>query len=474
MNEPPFPDGFLWGGAIAANQAEGAWDEGGKGVAVTDVMPSGIAHDIADFTPDPGKYYPSHQAIDFYHRFREDIALFAEMGFKCFRTSIAWSRIFPRGDEETPNEAGLAFYDELFDTLHAHGIAPIVTLSHYETPLHLVDAYGGWSNRALIGFFERYARVVLARYSAKVRWWMGFNEINNIHNHPLSAAGLRFAADTPPAARVRRIYQASHNMFVASALAAKACREMVPEGRMGAMLSLSGLYPNSCAPEDVFATAQLRRRSLFFSDVLLRGAYPAYSKRIFNEFDVHLDIAPGDLDLIARHPCDYLGFSYYRTTTFRAGMPILGSTGGILGIDNPNLPKTEWGWQIDPLGFRYVCNELADRYGKPLFVVENGCGLNDEPAPDGSIDDRGRIAYLDQHLRALAEAIADGCDILGYTWWGPIDIVSAGTGEMRKRYGFIYVDKDNAGHGTLERRRKASFFRYRDVIRSNGAAVFEE
>jgi len=473
MSGLKFPDDFLWGGAVAANQAEGAWNEDGKGVAVSDVVRGGFIAGTADATVDPAKRYPSHEAIDFYHRFREDVALFAEMGFKCFRTSIAWSRIFPNGDDAEPNEAGLAFYDALFDELRARGIEPVVTLSHYETPLRLVDDHGGWANRDLIGLFERYARVVLTRYGSKVRWWMAFNEINNAHIMPLAAAALRISKDTSPAERARLIYQASHNMFVASALAAKACRELVPGGRMGAMLSLSGVYPATCAPEDVFAAMQLRRRSLFFSDVLLRGAYPGYARRVFDEFDAAPDMRPGDLDLIAAHTCDYLGFSYYRTTTFKAGLPIVGHTGGLLGLDNPYLEKTEWGWQIDPQGFRYVCDELWDRYQKPLFVVENGLGGHDEIGRDGTVDDQPRIDYLNRHVRALAEAIGDGCEIIGYTWWGPIDIVSAGTGEMRKRYGFIHVDKDNEGRGTLKRTRKASFHHYRDLIRSNGRSVLD-
>ncbi|WP_280952320.1 glycoside hydrolase family 1 protein [Pleomorphomonas carboxyditropha] len=473
MTMDRFPAGFLWGGAIAANQAEGAWSEDGKGPAIPDVVRGGFAAGTADPEIVSERYYPSHEAVGFYHRFREDLDLFAEMGFKCFRTSIAWSRIFPNGDDAEPNPQGLAFYDALIDELLARGIEPVITLSHYETPLHLLRAYGGWSNRSLVGFFERYARLAFERWGGKVRWWMAFNEINNAHTMPLAAAALELPADMAPAERARRIYQAAHNMFVASALAAKALREIAPAARMGAMLSLSGVYPKTCAPDDVLATMQLRRRSLFFSDVLLRGAYPGYARRIFDEFGVRLDIADGDLGLIAANTCDYLGFSYYRTTAFRAGLPIIGHTGGVLGVENPYLPKTEWGWQTDPTGFRYVCNELWDRYQKPLFVVENGLGTADAPGPDGAIDDQYRIAYLEAHLKELAEAIADGCDVVGYTWWGPIDIVSAGTGEMKKRYGFIHVDKDNDGRGTLKRTRKASFHRYKEIIATNGACLFE-
>ncbi|MEF2074578.1 glycoside hydrolase family 1 protein [Consotaella aegiceratis] len=472
MSVPHFPADFLWGGAVAANQAEGAWNEDGKGVALPDVVRGGIASGTADAQVDPAKYYASHEAVDFYHRYREDIALFAEMGFKCLRTSIAWSRIFPNGDEAEPNEAGLAFYDSFFDELRKYGIEPVITLSHYETPLNLVRTYGGWSNRALLELFERYVRVVLARYASKVRYWIGFNEINHTAMMPLPAAALELPKDLPAAERLSRIYQAAHNMFVASALATKACHEIVPGGQMGAMLQLGGIYPATCAPDDVFATLQARRRSLFFSDVLLRGAYPTYMSRVFAENSIKVDMAEGDLDLIARHPSDYLSFSYYFTSTFRAGMPIIGHTGGIAGKENPYLEKTEWGWPIDAKGLRTVCNELWDRYCKPLFIVENGYGGRDEIRPDGRIEDSARIAYLEAHVRALGEAVADGCKVIGYTWWGPIDIVSAGTGEMKKRYGFVYVDKDNEGRGTLNRRRKASFHSYRRIIASSAACLF--
>ena len=471
MEKTAFPDAFLWGGAIAANQAEGAWNEDGKGPSIADVVQGGFAEGHYHSAVQPGTYYASHEAVDFYHHFEEDIAEFAAMGFKCFRTSIAWSRIFPNGDETEPNEAGLAFYDRLFDCLISHGIEPVVTLSHYETPLHLVNAYGGWLDRRLIGFFERYCQTVFTRYADKVKIWMGFNEMNNAHTMPYAAAALRLVKGLAPDEVARRIYQASHHMFVASAIAARLCHEIVPGGRIGAMLSLSGIYPASCHPEDVFTAMQMRRRSLFYGDVLLRGAYPGFARRIFADHDIELKMEEGDLDLIAGYPCDYLAFSYYRTTTFKAGTPIVGHTGGLLGIENPYLEKTEWGWQIDPLGFRYVCNELWDRYNKPLFVVENGLGGEDDIAVDGSINDTARIDYLEKHVRMLSEAIADGCDIMGYTWWGPIDIVSAGTGEMRKRYGFIHVDRDNQGNGTMKRRRKASFYRYRDIIASNGATT---
>ncbi|MEC0331370.1 family 1 glycosylhydrolase [Paenibacillus macerans] len=464
-----FPKDFLWGGAIAANQAEGAWDADGKGPSIADVCRGGIISGVADERVEPGKYYPSHEAIDFYHRYQEDVAMFAEMGFTLFRTSINWSRIFPKGDESEPNEAGLAFYDNLFDELLKYGIQPMVTISHYETPLHLATEYGGWENRKLIGFFSRFCETIFKRYKDKVKYWMTFNEINNMHKIPFAAGACRI--DEGPD-KVRRIYQASHNMFVANAQAVKLGKEIMPDNQVGCMLSLSAFYPNTCHPDDVFEAYEFRRRSLFYSDVMLRGHYPAYMNRVFEEFDVHLNTEPGDKELIRDHTCAFLAFSYYMSSTHKAGMPIQGTTGGVRGIDNPYLEKSSYGWAIDPKGLRYVCNELYDRYEKPLFIVENGFGDVDVIAEDGKIHDAYRIDYVRRHLIEISEALEDGCEVLGYAYWGPIDIVSAGTGEMRKRYGFIYVDKDNEGNGTLKRMRKDSFDWYKEVIASNGESLF--
>ncbi|WP_312606351.1 glycoside hydrolase family 1 protein [Kosakonia cowanii] len=460
-----FPNDFLWGGAIAANQAEGAWDEDGKGPSIADVVRGGIASGKHDAVIDPNLYYASHQAVDFYHHYKEDVALFAEMGFKCFRTSIAWSRIFPRGDETTPNEAGLQFYDNLFDELLKYGIEPVITLSHYETPLALYQEYGGWKNRQLIDFFTRYCETVFRRYQGKVKYWMTFNELNNMNRMPFATGAVD--VDASP----QEIWQANHHQFVANALANKLCHEIMPNALIGCMLSLSTVYPASCNPEDIFSTMQLRRRSLLFSDVMMLGEYPAYAKRLLNDLGVKLETAEGDMQLLKAYPSDYLGFSYYRSVLHQAGGQFRVDTGGTAGLDNPFLEKTEWGWPIDPLGFRIVCNELSDRYRKPLFIVENGYGGVDEVQANGEINDQARIDYGRRHIQAMAEAIADGCEIMGYTWWGPIDIVSAGTGEMKKRYGFIYVDKDNEGNGTLKRSKKRSFEWYQQVIASNGEVL---
>ena len=459
-----FPQGFLWGGAIAANQAEGAYLEDGKGLDISDGYAHGIKH-AWDATLDPDTFYPTHEAIDFYHRYHEDLALMAEMGFKAFRTSINWSRIFPNGDDAEPNEAGLAYYDDLFDTMRALDMEPVVTLSHYETPVALVERYGSWRSRELIGLFERYCRTVFTRYAGKVNWWLTFNEMNNMRRMPGAAGGIFFEEGEN---QEQVVYQANHHMFVAHALAVKACHELCPGAKIGTMLSLSNVYPNTCDPNDVMETMELRRRSLFYGDVMIRGAYPTYINRVWDEAGVDVAVEPGDLELIAANTSDYLGFSYYRTTTHEYGQAFSGDTGGDQGTPNPYLETTPWGWQIDPVGLRYTLNELWDRYQVPLFVVENGLGQVDEPDELGIVHDDYRIDYVRRHVAEMRKAIADGVDVVGYTYWGPIDIVSAGTGEMKKRYGFVYVDRDNDGNGTLERTRKDSFWFYRDLIAANG------
>lgn len=459
-----FPDNFLWGGAIAANQAEGAYLEDGKGLDISAGFPHGIKQEFDEII-DPDKYYPTHVAIDFYHRYKEDLELMSEMNFNVFRTSINWSRIYPNGDDETPNEAGLKYYDDLFDEMHRLGMEPLVTLSHYETPTHLVTKYGSWRSRSLIDFFLRYCETVFNRYKGKVKYWLTFNEINNMRRMPGGAGGIFFKEGEN---KQEVIYQASHHMFVANALAIKLCHEICPDAKIGCMLSLSNVYPNTCRPEDVFETMELRRRSLMFGDVMIRGAYPNYVARIWEEENVHVAMESEDEELIRTYTADYLGFSYYRTSTHEYGQPFYGDTGGDQGTPNPYLETTPWGWQIDPIGLRYTLNELYDRYQIPLFVVENGLGQIDELDEHGNINDIYRIDYIRDHIKAMKEAVKDGVELMGYTYWGPIDIVSAGTGEMKKRYGFIYVDRDNEGNGTMERKKKASFDWYAKVIASNG------
>lgn len=459
-----FPQDFLWGGAVAANQVEGAYREAGKGLSTSDVQPQGIFGDVVERRE--GDFGIKDVAIDFYHQYPQDIALFAEMGFKCLRTSIAWTRIFPHGDEDQPNEAGLAFYDSLFDEMAKYGIQPVVTLSHYEMPWELVKKHGGWGNRKTIGFFEHYARTVFQRYQNKVKYWLTFNEINMSLHAPLTGVGL------PAGSSKAEIYQAIHHQLVASAKAVKACHEIIPDAKIGNMLLGGLMYPLSCQPQDVWETLQQNRTWLFFGDVQCRGEYPGYMLRYFRENNIALDITPEDRQAL-KTTIDFISFSYYMTGCVTADEELnRKSRGNILDmVPNPHLPSSGWGWQIDPTGLRILLNMLWDRYQKPLFIVENGLGAKDKISADGAIHDDYRISYLNDHLVQVAEAIDDGVEVMGYTSWGPIDIVSASKAEMSKRYGFIYVDRDDHGEGTLTRRRKDSFYWYSEVIASNGESL---
>ena len=461
-----FPDGFLWGGATAANQLEGAHDADGKGLSIQDVMPRGVAGPPTDEpTPDNLKLV----GIDHYHRYAEDIALFAEMGFTVYRFSIAWSRIFPNGDEETPNEPGLAFYDRLLDELERHGIEPLVTISHYETPLHLATTYDGWIDRRMIGFYERYARTLFERYGHRVRYWLTFNEINSVLHAPLLSGGI-----WTPRERLSEadLYQAIHHELVASASATRIAREVNPELRVGCMLLAMPIYPLTPDPHDVLQVLHADHGNLAFGDVHVRGEYPGYLLRSLRDKGIVLDITDEDRQTLRNHTVDFVSFSYYMSICESAGGGEAGLGNILGGVRNPKLPASEWGWQIDPVGLRIVLNQFWDRWGKPLFIVENGLGARDELVEvDGvkTVEDDYRIAYLNDHLVQVREAIADGVDVLGYTWWGPIDVVSAFTAQLSKRYGFIYVDRDDDGTGTLARYRKKSFGWYRDTIASNGA-----
>ncbi len=469
MTNTPFPDGFLWGGATAANQIEGAYDEDGKGLSVQDVMPRGISGPRSDRpTPENLKLV----GIDHYHRYAEDIALFAEMGFSVYRFSIAWSRIFPNGDETEPNEAGLAFYDRVLDELEKHGIEPLVTISHYETPLHLAEAYGGWTNRALIGFYERYARTLFERYGSRVKYWLTFNEINSLLHAPFMSGGIPIPEGGVPQSE---LYQAMHHELVASARATRIAREVAPEAKVGCMVLSMPIYPLTPSPVDAVAVMDADHGNLVYGDVHTRGEYPGYFLRTLREKGIALDITDEDRDDL-KNTVDFVSFSYYMSIA-ETGDPEKRATaeGNIMGgVPNPTLPASEWGWQIDPVGLRLVLNQFWDRWQKPLFIVENGLGARDQLVEvDGekTVVDDYRIQYLNDHLVQVGEALQDGVDVLGYTSWGCIDIVSASTAQLSKRYGFIYVDRNDDGSGTLDRYRKKSFHWYGDVIRTNGASL---
>ncbi|MGF6267842.1 6-phospho-beta-glucosidase [Lelliottia nimipressuralis] len=459
-----FPDTFLWGGAVAANQVEGAYLEDGKGLSTSDVQPKGVFGPVVE--REPGDSGIKDVAIDFYHRYPDDIKLFAEMGFSCLRVSIAWTRIFPNGDEPQPNEAGLAFYDKLFDELAAHNITPLVTLSHYEMPWGLVKQYGGWGSRQVIGFFERYARTVFTRYKEKVKLWLTFNEINMSLHAPMTGVGL------PETSSKAEVYQAIHHQLVASALAVNACHEIVPEGKIGNMLLGGLVYPLTCKPDDVLEALQENRAWQFFGDVQCRGAYPGYMLRFFRDNGIQLDVTDADREAL-KSTVDFISFSYYMTGCVTTDEELnQQARGNILSmVPNPHLASSEWGWQIDPVGLRTLLNVLWDRYQKPLFIVENGLGAKDKPDADGVVQDDYRIAYLNDHLVQVREAMEDGVEMMGYTSWGPIDLVSASKAELSKRYGFIYVDRDDNGNGTLARSRKKSFYWYKEVISTKGASL---
>ncbi len=463
-----FPDGFLWGGAVAANQCEGAFNEDGKGLSTQDVTPQGIKGPrTKEPTPDNMKLI----GIDFYHRYKDDIKLFAEMGFKVFRTSIAWSRIFPNGDEKEPNEKGLQFYDDLFDELLKYGIEPLVTISHYETPLNLSIKYDGWINRDMISFYERYVRTIFNRYGEKVKYWLTFNEINSVLHEPFLSGGIYTDKSK---LKKQDLYQAVHHELVASALATKIGHEMIPDSKIGCMVLSMPMYPLTSNPDDVIAAMKSDHMNTFFGDMHVRGEYPGYMKRYFKENDIQIKMGEGDEELLKNHTVDFVSFSYYMSSCEAADRTKAQAGEGNLmgGVTNPYLKQSEWGWAIDPQGLRYVLNQFYDRWQKPLFIVENGLGAVDElvTEPDGTktVLDDYRINYLRDHLLQVKEAVEDGVPVMGYTSWGCIDLVSASTAELKKRYGFIYVDRNDDGTGTLNRYKKKSFDWYKNVIATNG------
>jgi 6-phospho-beta-glucosidase len=469
---------FLWGGALAAHQFEGGWNAGGKGPNVIDVMTAGahgVAREITE-TIDPTKYYPNHEAIDFYHRYKEDIALFAEMGLKCLRTSISWTRIFPNGDEETPNEEGLKFYDAVFDELLAHGIEPVITLSHFEMPLHLAKEYGGFRSRKVVDYFVKFSEVCFNRYQDKVKYWMTFNEINNQMdtNNPIFLWTNSGVTVKPGENPTEVMYQVAHHELLASAKAVIIGKKINPDFEIGCMISHVPIYPYSCDPKDVMAAEEAMHQRFFFSDVHVRGYYPSYALKEFEREGYRIGIEEGDLAILKEGTVDYVGFSYYMSTVVKTDVTNdnLGNVvnGGLSNaVTNPYIETSDWGWAIDPEGLRYTMNRLYDRYQLPLFIVENGFGAVDTFDENGQIHDPERIDYLTKHIKAMQKAVDyDGVDLMGYTPWGIIDLVSFTTGEMKKRYGMIYVDRDNEGNGSLDRSKKDSFEWYKKVIASNG------
>lgn len=473
-----FPKNFLWGGALAAHQFEGGVLETSKGLSVADVMTAG-AHGVPRVITDgvlEGNYYPNHVGIDFYHRYKDDIAMFADLGFKCFRTSIAWSRIFPNGDETEPNEEGLQFYDNVFDELLKYGIEPVITLSHFEMPYHIAKEYGGFMNRQTVDFFVKFAEVVFRRYKDKVKYWMTFNEINNQMNYHndifgWTNSGAHFGDYENPE---EAMYICGHHTLLASALAVKVGKEINPDFLIGNMIAMVPIYPFSCRPEDVLLASQAMHDRWFFCDVQVRGHYPAYALKMFERKGFNIQITEEDKAILANGKVDYIGFSYYMTNVVdsQKEMADLSKTieaSNPYNVKNPFIKESDWGWAIDPIGLRYALNQFYERYELPLFIVENGFGAIDVKEEDGSVHDQYRIDYLKSHIQEMEKAInEDGVELMGYTPWGCIDCVSFTTGEMKKRYGFIYVDRNNDGSGTLERSKKDSYDWYKQVTASNG------
>lgn len=479
-----FPETFLWGGAIAANQAEGAWNEDGKGLTVADCVRRKPDVDVKDYQAlhavssadvEAARHstdtalYPKRHGNDFYHRYVEDLDLMAEMGFKVLRVSIQWARIFPNGVEEQPNEKGLLFYENLFREMRRRGIEPLVTLHHYEMPLHLTDLCNGWCGREVIDHFLRFSETVFRRYRGLVRYWLTFNEIDSAFRHPFSTMGVLLDR-IPPGQQERMLWQALHHQFVASALATRQMRKIIPGAQMGCMVTRRLTYPETCAPEDCLLALAENRDNLVYSDVQVFGAYPAHLHRSWERSGNGPEMARGDEEIISRHCVDFVSFSYYMSMVVSRNAAAREKVGGNLttGVKNPHLPTSEWGWQVDPTGLTIALLDLADRYRKPLFIVENGLGMRDTPDAAGRIEDDARIAYFRAHIRAIGAAIEGGAEVMGYTPWGCIDIVSLSTGQMSKRYGFIYVDCDDEGQGSFRRIRKKSFAWYRKVIATNG------
>lgn len=484
-----FPEGFLWGGAIAANQAEGAWNVDGKGISVADVASFKPEVSVEDYKSqwnvtlsdiekakqtDDTVYYPKRRGIDFYHRYKEDLSLFAEMGFKTLRVSIAWTRIFPKGIETEPNKKGLEFYRKLFTEMKRLNIEPLVTLSHYEMPLYLVEAFDGWVSREVVDFFDHFTRTVVDEYKDLVKYWLTFNEIDSVFRHAFTTVGVVEEKYETKEKLEEAIYQALHHQFVASSLATKYIHDKRPDALVGAMLTKRMIYPETCNPEDVKLALKENRENQFYGDVQVFGEYPAFILNEWKEKEFNIKIKDSDIELLKNYTVDFMSFSYYMSTVASVNEGEREKVGGNIssGVKNPYLETSQWGWQIDPTGLYVSMIELYDRYRLPLFVVENGVGAKDDVKNDGSIEDDYRISYFKDHFKAMNEAIKDGVEVMGYTSWGAIDIVSASTSQMSKRYGFIYVDADDYGKGTYNRMKKKSFDWYQEVISTNGESLF--
>lgn len=480
-----FPENFLWGGALSACQVEGAYNVDGKTLTMPEVMQFNPKNERkvtkvlkitkemiekAKNDPDAVKY-PKRRGIDFYHTYKEDMALFKEMGFKVFRYSISWARLFPNGDDKEPNELGLKFYDSVIDECLKNAMEPLITISHFDFPIVLVEKFGGWYNRELIDLYVRYCEVIFNRYKGKVKYWVTFNEINmSIKSGPKTLGVI----DEGQENYEEMLFQALHHQFVAAAKVTKLAHEIDKENKIGSMVAYFTTYPYTCKPEDALAMQQDdQMKNLFYLDILNGGKYPYYSKAYFRDNNINIDIKDGDLEIIKEHTADFVGMSYYNSMISSNDENQLELTSGnVYNVyKNPHLESNKWGWQIDPVGLRYTLNHVYDRFGLPVFILENSSGFFDELTEDNKVHDPYRVDFLRKHIEQLKLAIEDGVEVIGYTMWGPIDMISSGTSEMSKRYGFIYVDQDDYGNGTMKRYKKDSFYWYKNVIATNGEEI---
>lgn len=490
MMKSYFPKDFLWGGAIAANQAEGAWNVDGKGMSVADVAKYDPDIDPKDYVKqwhvspeqikeamatDNTTHYPKRHGIDFYHRYKEDLALFAKMGMKCLRVSIAWTRLFPNGTEKEPNEKGVKFYVDLFKEMRRVGIEPLVTLSHYEMPLYLVNHYDGWVSRDVVDMFVRFVKVCAASFTPYVHYWLTFNEIDSVFRHPFTTVGVVEEEYANKKEAEAAIYQALHHQFIASSLATKVLKQADPNAQVGCMMTKTLAYPLTANPEEAAMAQEYNRNNSFYADVQVFGEYPQYMKNYFAEHDIHIKMQEGDEEILKQHTVDFVSFSYYMTMVKSVDEEHMEKVGGNLttSVKNPYLETSDWGWQVDPVGLRISLIDIYDRYRKPVFIVENGIGAKDT-FENGQVHDDYRIKYFSDHFKQVNLAIKAGVPVMGYTSWGCIDIISASTSQMSKRYGFIYVDLDDDGKGTYNRYPKDSYYWYQRVIASNGQSLYED
>ena len=465
---------FLWGGSLSANQIEGSWNVDGKGPAIMDYVTAGSYQREREVTDDieSNKVYPSHTGIDFYHRYKDDIKLLAELGLKALRISIDWSRIFPLGDEEKPNQKGLDYYHDVIDTILSYGIEPIVTLYHFEMPIHIVKKYNSWMDRKTIDLYLHFCEVVMKSFQGKVKYWVTFNETN--HMDPQSEnsdlftymiTGLKYSKLPNPKQMIATM---SYHIILASVKAVALAHEIDKNNQVGCVFGLTAVYPRNCHPNNVMNAFLEMEKDYYQVDAMVQGKFPSYKIAEYEKLGIYLDITESDCEDFCKGTLDFIGINYYMSNVARyEGDDDQEET--IFGnVQNPYLQTSDWGWAIDGVGLRYILNYTYHRYGLPLMITENGLGAVDRKDEHHHIADDYRIQYLQTHIKEMKKAIVeDHVECIGYLTWAPIDLVSLTTGEMKKRYGFIYVDKQDDGSGDLSRYKKKSFEWFQAIIKDN-------